>query len=283
MLLLDRVECYRKALDAHRAEHAVIGLVPTMGALHEGHLSLIEQAARETDVVVVTVYVNPLQFGPAEDLASYPRDVEGDRTKAAAVGADYVLAPSETEMFGVAPVTTVHVAALTEYFEGAIRPGHFDGVATIVTKLLALTGPCRAYFGEKDYQQLAVIRRLVTDLSLPVEVRGCPTVRDIDGLALSSRNAYLSAQERGVAPALFGALRAGKVAIEDQHIDDARLVESIMAESIPATTGIRLDYAGVADPDDLVPLERIEGPVRLLIAARLGRTRLIDNLAARPR
>jgi pantoate--beta-alanine ligase len=282
MLLLDRVEPYGKALDAHRAQGALIGLVPTMGALHEGHLSLIEQAARECDVVVVSVYVNPLQFGPAEDLASYPRDVEGDRAKAAAAGADYVLAPSETEMFGVAPATTVHVAGLTKYFEGAVRPGHFDGVATIVTKLLALTGPCRAYFGEKDYQQLAVIRRLVKDLSFPVEVRGCPTVRDIDGLALSSRNAYLSAEERRVAPALFGALRAGKIAVEDQHVDDAGVVESIMAESIPPIAGIGLDYAAVADPDDLVPLRRIEGPVRLLIAARLGRTRLIDNLAARP-
>ncbi|MDQ1417560.1 MAG: pantoate--beta-alanine ligase, partial [Acidimicrobiaceae bacterium] len=196
LTVLDRRDAFRKVLDAERASGRRIGLVPTMGSLHAGHISLMERAAGECEVVVATLFVNPLQFGPTEDLETYPRDPEGDRAKAEAAGVAYLFAPSQAEMFPDVPVTAVSVAPLTDVLEGAIRPGHFQGVATIVTKLLSLAGPCRAYFGEKDFQQLAVVRRLTADLSLPAEIVGCPTVRALDGLALSSRNAYLTPEER---------------------------------------------------------------------------------------
>ena len=186
-----------------------MGLVPTMGALHAGHLSLIRRAAADCDVVAVTDYVNPLQFGPAEDLGAYPRRLDEDCRLAAGAGADLLFAPTPDDMWPDPPRTSVRVAGLTERMEGRSRPGHFDGVATIVAKLFALSGPCRAYFGEKDFQQLAVIRRLARDLSLPVEIIGCPTVRDPDGLALSSRNAYLDAAERAAAPCLYYGLAGG--------------------------------------------------------------------------
>ncbi len=190
--LVEQAAAWRKTLDAARANGRQVGLVPTMGALHAGHLSLIRRAAAECDVVAVTDYVNPLQFGPSEDLTSYPRDLGRDCDLASEAGAHIVFAPTTEELWPRPPTTTVRVEGLSENLEGASRPGHFDGVATIVTKLFSLAGPCWAYFGEKDYQQLVVIRRMVADLSLPVEVIGCPTVRDPDGLALSSRNGYLT-------------------------------------------------------------------------------------------
>src|SRR5205823_4752076 len=190
-----------------RAQGQRVGLVPTMGYLHAGHASLIEAAARDNDVVAVTVFVNPLQFGPTEDLAAYPRDLERDTKLAEQAGASVVFAPSVEEMYPTGePLTTVAVRQVSEPLEGRFRPTHFAGVATVVAKLFALAGPCRAYFGEKDYQQLAVIRRMSADLSFPVEVVGCPTVRDPDGLAKSSRNAYLTTEERAVAPTLHRAL-----------------------------------------------------------------------------
>ncbi|HLI54871.1 MAG TPA: pantoate--beta-alanine ligase [Acidimicrobiales bacterium] len=280
--LIDRAAAWREHLDACRAKGLQVGLVPTMGALHAGHMSLIRRAAGECDVVAVTDYVNPLQFGPAEDLTAYPRDLDGDCRLAEEAGASVLFAPSPEEMWPVAPTTTVRVEGLTERMEGASRPGHFEGVATIVAKLFSLSGPCWAYFGEKDFQQLAVVRRMVTDLSLPVEVVGCPTVRDADGLALSSRNAYLSAAERAVAPRLFWALLAGKRAVEDDRVVDPARVEAVMAASVAEHPALELDYAEVADPETLERPARIEGPVRLLIAARLGAARLIDNVEANP-
>jgi pantoate--beta-alanine ligase len=278
--LITTPSVWRARLDAYRANGQRVGLVPTMGALHAGHLSLIRRAAADCDAVAVTDYVNPLQFGPAEDLAAYPRDLAEDCRLAGAVGADLVFAPTTEELWPESPRTSVRVEGLTEVMEGSSRPGHFDGVATIVAKLCALAGPCWAYFGEKDYQQLAVIRRLVVDLSLPVEVVGCPTVRDTDGLALSSRNAYLTSEERGVAPQLYYALLAGKRAIEDDGVTDAALVSKTMATALAHTPQFHLDYAEVADPDDLARPKPIQGEVRLLMAARLGRARLIDNVAA---
>jgi pantoate--beta-alanine ligase len=255
-----------------------VGLVPTMGALHAGHLSLIRRARADCGLVAVTNYVNPLQFGAGEDLAAYPRDLDGDAAAAEAAGADVMFAPSVERMWPSAPLTSVHVAGLTDRFEGATRPGHFDGVATIVTKLLALAGRCYAYFGEKDFQQLAVIRRLVDDLSLPVFVVGCPIVRTTDGLALSSRNAYLSAEELAAAPGLYWALLAGKRAVEDEGVDDPAAVRAVMEEALARQPLFRLDYAAVVDPETFDTPATLTAPARLLIAAGIGRARLLDNL-----
>jgi pantoate--beta-alanine ligase len=273
---------WRAKLDGCRATGQRVGLVLTMGALHAGHLSLIRRAAADCDTVAVTVYVNPLQFGPSEDLAAYPRHLDEDCRLAGAAGADLLLAPTTDDLFAGPPATTVSVQGLTETMEGASRPGHFDGVATIVTKLFALSGPSWSYFGEKDFQQLAVIRRLVIDLSLPIEVIGCPIVRDPDGLALSSRNAYLTGEERAVAPQLYYALLAGKRAIEDDATVDPAAVSAVMATALGRAPSFELDYAEVVDPDRLTQPPRVSGEVRLLMAARLGRTRLLDNLAAIP-
>jgi pantoate--beta-alanine ligase len=271
---------WSRRLDDARSAGAQVGLVPTMGSLHAGHLSLIRRAAADCDVVAVTDYVNPLQFGVAEDLAAYPRDIERDRELAAAAGATVLFAPSVEEMWPEPAVTTVRVSGVSENWEGAARPGHFDGVATIVAKLFALSGACWAYFGEKDWQQLAVVRRMAVDLSLPVAVIGCPTVRDPDGLALSSRNAYLTEEEREVAATLYWSLLAGKRAIEDDHVEDPGVVAARMTEVLARQPAFTLDYAVAVHPERLVVADPITGAVRLLVAARLGRARLIDNLAA---
>jgi len=272
-----------RALGAERATGRRVGLVPTMGALHAGHRSLVERAAAECDVVAVTVFVNPLQFGDAADLADYPRDLEGDVSLASAAGAQVVFAPSVEEMYPgfPAPVaTSVHVAELGDGLEGASRPGHFDGVATVVAKLFSLAGPCRAYFGEKDFQQLAVVRRMVADLSLPVEVVGCPTVREPDGLALSSRNARLSPAARAGAPALRRSLDAGLDALQSGE-RDAAAVEAAMAGAMAAEPTVEPDYAVVVDADTLAaPAGPLAGEVRLLVAAVVGGVRLIDNVGA---
>jgi pantoate--beta-alanine ligase len=281
LTVLDRTDAFRKALDAERSAGRTVGVVPTMGALHAGHLSLMARAAAECDVVATTLFVNPLQFAPSEDLDAYPRDAEGDMAKADGAGVAYLFAPDQGEMFPEPSLTSVRVAGISAVLDGEHRPGHFDGVATIVTKLFGLAGPCRAYFGEKDFQQLAVVRRLVTDLSLPVEVISCPTVRADDGLALSSRNAYLTDRERAVAPALYRALLAGRSAIEVDGQTDPAAVRATMAAIVGAEPLFALDYAEVVAPGDLTRRCPIAGEVRLLIAARLGRARLIDNLGAR--
>jgi pantoate--beta-alanine ligase len=278
--LITAPAAWRARLDACRATGQRVALVPTMGALHAGHLSLIRRAAADCDVVAVSDYVNPLQFGPAEDLSAYPRHLEDDCRLAAEVGAHIVFAPTTQDLWPDPPRTTVRVEGLTDGMEGRSRPGHFDGVATIVAKLFALAGPCCAYFGEKDFQQLAVIHRLVGDLSLPVEVIGCPTVRDPDGLALSSRNAYLGADERAVAPRLYAALLAGKRAVEEEGQRDPARVTSAMVDTLAREPRFVLDYAEVVDPVDLSAPQMIRREVRLLMAAHLGRARLIDNVSA---
>jgi pantoate--beta-alanine ligase len=278
--LIRRRDEWVEALDGARSAGGTVGLVPTMGALHGGHLSLIRRAAADCSTVAVTIYVNPLQFGAGEDLASYPRRLDDDLAAATGAGAGLVFAPSVEEMWPSAPRTSVRVDDLTSRWEGAARPGHFDGVATIVAKLFGLAGRCTAYFGEKDYQQLAVIRRLAADLSLPVAVAGCPTVRDADGLALSSRNAYLTANEREAAPKLYWSLLAGKRAVEEERTRDPEDVVAAVRAALAAEPRFEIDYAAVVDPGTLRVPPHVDGEVRLLVAARLGRARLIDNLAA---
>ncbi len=270
------------ALDTARAAGRTVGLVPTMGALHAGHRSLVERAAAECDLVVVTVFVNPLQFGDPDDIARYPRTLDADVELAGTAGADIVFAPPVREMYPGFPTpvaTTVSVAGLGDQWEGASRPGHFDGVSTVVAKLFAMAGRCRAYFGEKDFQQLAVVRRMARDLSLPVEVVGCPTVRDDDGLALSSRNVRLSPEERRAALALSRALRAGAARVAE-GVADAGEIEAVMAETVATEPTVELDYAAVVGADDLRQTTSIrpDGSIRLILAATVGGVRLIDNL-----
>lgn len=276
MRRVERVDDLRGILDEARAAGRTVGFVPTMGSFHEGHLGLVRAARAESDVVVVSIFVNPLQFGEGEDLDAYPRDPEGDAAAAEAEGVDVLFAPSVEEMYPRECVTTVHVAELSEGLCGVARPAHFDGVATVVSKLFSIVGPCRAYFGKKDYQQLAVVRRLVADLGMPVEVVGCPLVREPDGVAMSSRNAYLGTEERRAATVLHRALVAGVEAARAGERDAealARLVAGVVASEPRA----RLEYAEVVSADDLRPVRRLDGDVLVAVAARLGRARLIDN------
>ncbi|HEX7277046.1 MAG TPA: pantoate--beta-alanine ligase [Acidimicrobiales bacterium] len=280
--VIDRGDVLRKELDRERAAGRTVGLVPTMGALHPGHASLVRRSAAECDVTAVTIFVNPLQFGPGEDLSRYPRDLAADLVTASAAGATLAFAPPVEEMFpGGRSATTVRVAGLSDSLEGASRPGHFNGVATVVARLFNLAGPCRAYFGEKDLQQLAVVRRMVADLGVPVQVVGCKTVRDHDGVAWSSRNAYLSADERRAAPVLIRALEAGAEAIAGaDHERNAGEVRRLMARLVAAEPLALLDYAEVVDPESLTPLDVVApgAEVRLVAAAWIGGIRLIDNL-----
>ncbi len=268
----------RKALDQARAAGLSVGLVPTMGALHDGHASLIRRAAAECDLVAVSVFVNPLQFDHSDDLAAYPRTLDRDVNVAVEAGAALVFAPSTEEVYGPGgPATLVHVEGLADRLEGAARPGHFDGVATVCTKLFGVAGPCRAYFGEKDFQQVAVVRRVVHDLDLPVEIVPCPTVRDHDGLALSSRNALLSPDERAVAPALHRALQAGAgVTVAGER--DPMAVAAAVAAALEGEPRFRLDRVDVVDGDTLEPPGEHTTRLRILAAAFLGRARLIDNV-----
>ena len=251
-----------------------VGFVPTMGALHQGHLSLVRAARERAATVVISIFVNPLQFGPNEDFARYPRSEEVDLEAAKSAGADIVFVPSVDEMYPRERATTVCVGDIGEPFEGTVRPGHFDGVATVVTKLLGIVGPELVLFGRKDGQQLAVVRRVVADLSIPTEVIGCDTVRENDGLALSSRNRYLSGPDRARAVALWRALQEGAAALREG--DGLESVEKRMRVVLERDTD-SVDYTAVVDPDTFQRPE--PGRPRLLIvAARVGETRLIDNL-----
>ncbi|MEZ5181795.1 MAG: pantoate--beta-alanine ligase [Acidimicrobiales bacterium] len=275
----EAIASFRAVLDAERAAGATVGFVPTMGYLHDGHASLMRAAAADCDVAVASIFVNPLQFAAGEDLSTYPRDLPRDLALAEASGVAHVLHPSVDEMYPGGPVlTTVSVAEITERFEGAARPTHFAGVATVVAKLFSIVGPCRAYFGEKDFQQLAVVRRMAADLSLPVEVVGCPIVREPDGLAMSSRNVYLSPEQRAAAPVLHRSLAAA-AALADAGERSAGVVEAVVADAVAAEPEAELDYAALVDAATLAPAVTVGGVQRLLVAARFGRTRLLDNLA----
>jgi pantoate--beta-alanine ligase len=268
----------RDALAPARRTGRSIGLVPTMGAFHGGHLSLIRRAREQTDVVVVSLFVNPAQFGPDEDLAAYPRDEARDTELAEAEGVDILFAPPADEVYPDGFSTTVTVAGLTAILEGAPEhrgPEHFAGVTTVVTKLLHMAAPDVAYFGQKDAQQALVVRRLVRDLDLPVRIEVCPTVRDGDGLALSSRNAYLSAAERQRALGLSRALRAAEAAVESGQIDAGAVLQAARGEL--DAHGIEPEYLELRSATDLSPVERVNGSTLLAVAAHVGRARLIDN------
>jgi pantoate--beta-alanine ligase len=270
---------FRAACDQARLEGARLGFVPTMGALHAGHLELVKVARRYAERVAVSIFVNPTQFGPNEDFTKYPRNLERDVELLSSVGADLVLSPSADEMYPAGEKTRVRVGGLGEHLCGPFRPGHFEGVATVVTKLFAIAGPCTAVFGRKDYQQLKIIERLARDLLLPVQVVGQPTVRDADGLALSSRNAYLSSSERQRALSIPRALRAAGLAFRAGERDARALIDPVRAALVAA--GLAPDYAEIADADELFPLsvnERVGERALIAVAAFCGTTRLIDNL-----
>ena len=254
-----------------------IGLVPTMGALHAGHLTLVDRARRCCSSVIVSVFVNPLQFGPHEDFTTYPRSLERDRALLAEHGAGLLFAPTSDAMYPAEPVITVDPGALGVHLEGERRPGHFRGVATVVLKLLHLVQPQAVFLGEKDAQQLAIVRRMVRDFDLPTEIIDCPTIREDDGLALSSRNAKLSADERAAAPNLWRALKVVGAALADGTRD----VEALLAQGARGLAPLRLDYLAVVKPDEFVPLSSAPRRARLLVvgAAFAGKTRLIDNIA----
>jgi len=282
--VIETVGEYARALDQVRLSGRTVGVVPTMGALHDGHRSLIRRAAAECDVVAVSIFVNPTQFGDPADLANYPRTLDADLLAIASSGGRLVFAPSVAEMYpdppGTAP-TAVSVPALSALWEGASRPGHFDGVATIVVKLLSAAGRCRAYFGEKDFQQLTLVTRVVRDLALPTQVVGCPTVRDPDGLALSSRNTRLSPDQRRAALALSRALRAGRARVWAG--DEPARVEAEMHRVVSGEPSVDLDYAALVTADDLEPARTAstDRTLRLIVAATVGPVRLIDNLDPR--
>jgi pantoate--beta-alanine ligase len=270
----------RSRLDAARAGGQTVGFVPTMGYLHAGHASLMAAARRDADVIVASIFVNPLQFAPTEDLDAYPRDLAGDTALADGEGVDLLFVPDRDEMYPEGTVrTSISVAEVSEPLEGRSRPTHFAGVATVVAKLFAIVGPCRAYFGEKDFQQVAVVRQMVRDLSIPVEVVACPTLREADGLAMSSRNAYLTADERAAAPVVHAALQMGRADIDAGERDPAK-VRALMADLIHAEPLAQLDYAEVVDARTLQVVDPLRGELRLLAAVRFGKARLIDNIAA---
>jgi pantoate--beta-alanine ligase len=279
--LVTGIESIARLRDEHRRSGRTVGFVPTMGALHDGHASLVRRAREECEIVVASVFVNPLQFGPAEDYERYPRDFDADRACLEASGCDVLFTTTPAAMYPPGFETfVVPEGPLASRYEAALRPGHFRGVATVVLKLLHLVGPTRAYFGRKDAQQCAIVRRMVADLNVPVSIVVRPTVREPDGLALSSRNAYLSAEERRAAPGIHRALLAARRRLQEGERDVARLREPLEAE-LRAIPGASLDYADLVHPDTFEPLApAIPGPVpALAIAAlRLGRTRLLDNL-----
>ncbi|MBI3128121.1 MAG: pantoate--beta-alanine ligase [Candidatus Tectomicrobia bacterium] len=279
MRLIESPSEMREAAEALRLSRAPVGLVPTMGALHEGHRSLIRRAAGECGAAVVSLFVNPAQFGPGEDFARYPRSLEADLRMCREEGAVAVYRPSAEAVYPGCFSTWVEVPALAEGLCGPHRPGHFRGVATVVLKLFAACRPHRAYFGEKDYQQLVLIRRMERDLDLGVEVVGCPTVREADGLALSSRNAYLSAEERLRALSLIRGLRKAEALLAEGERASARLAQAACGELDRA--GARVDYVEVVHPATLKPVERVEGEARIAVAAWIGGTRLIDNIPLR--
>lgn len=271
----------RARLSDFRGPGRIVGLVPTMGALHAGHARLIEQARRECDNVAVSIFVNPLQFDREDDLRGYPRAPDADRELCRTHGVDLVFAPPVEALYSTAPSCTVHVARLGDHLCGPHRPGHFDGVATIVLKLFQIVQPDRAYFGEKDAQQLAIVRRLVADFDVPVQIVGVPTVREPDGLAMSSRNRKLSAAERQLATALYRALLEADRQIAT-GVSDVAVVKARAAARVPKDPALRLEYLEIVDPDEMQPVDRVVGPVRVAGALWVGSTRLIDNVLSSP-
>jgi pantoate--beta-alanine ligase len=274
--VVETVDALRRAVATARAGDRTVGLVPTMGALHTGHASLIERASAENDFVVVSIFVNPTQFGPHEDFERYPRALDPDLVVCAGAGADLVFHPPTSGIYPPGFRTLVEVTGLQDVLEGESRPGHFRGVCTVVLKLLNLVQPDRAYFGQKDAQQVRIVQQMVRDLDVPAEVVVCPTVRETDGLALSSRNKYLDPEQRRNATVLSRALDEARSLHAAGEIDAAKLRRR-MADLIAATPGAVADYVAVVDADTLRPVQSVRGPALLAVAVRFGATRLIDN------
>lgn len=274
--IVKTIEEVRAQVKAWRAEGLTVGLVPTMGYLHEGHQSLIARSVAENDRTVVSDFVNPIQFGPTEDLATYPRDIERDAALCESTGANLIFHPEADEMYAPDFCTYVDMDHLTKGLCGKTRPIHFRGVCTVVSKLFHIVQPDRAYFGQKDAQQLAVIRRMVRDLNMPLTIVGCPIIREEDGLAKSSRNTYLSAEERKAALCLSRGLNKGKAAVEDGETD-AEKVKAIITAEIEAEPLSRIDYVEIVDWNNLEPVSSTEGSILAAVAVYIGKTRLIDN------
>lgn len=281
MQTFEQIQPLRTTLRAGRMAGKTLGLVPTMGAFHEGHLSLIRRARAENDTVLVTLFVNPAQFNDPDDFDAYPRDPERDAALAAAEGADFLLVPTPDEMYPAAFDTVVVVRALSDRLEGASRPGHFTGVATVVSKLLGIAQADRAYFGEKDWQQLQVIKRMAADLNSPTEIVGVPTVREPDGLAMSSRNVRLTPDQRQAASVLSTALSDAQ-AIADTGVQDAYEIAAWLRQTIAVQPLVQVDYAVVVDPETLQEIDTIEHGGLAAVAATFGKVRLIDNALLRP-
>ena len=279
--LLTSIASVRARLDAVRAAGGTVGLVPTMGALHEGHGRLIDAARRDCGSVVVSIFVNPLQFDREDDLRKYPRTIDTDRDMCARLGVDVIFAPAVEEIYPVPPSCTISVGHLADHLCGLRRPGHFESVATIVTKLIDIVEPHYAYFGEKDYQQLTIIRTLAGDLNIRAAIVGVPTLREADGLAMSSRNRLLSAAERPLATALYQALGEADRLIRSGVTDSERVARDAAAR-VAAHRDLRLEYLEIVDPATLQPVTRIDRPVRIAGALWVGSTRLIDNIASAP-
>ena len=279
--VIDRIDRLRARLADARRDRLTIGLVPTMGALHAGHLELMRQARQAHDLVVVSIFVNPLQFDRQDDLDRYPRALDTDVAACQSAGVDVVFAPSAAEMYPETPLTTVRVARVADHLCGRSRPGHFDGVATVVLKLVHIVQPDAAYFGEKDAQQLAVVRRMVADLNVPVRIVPVATVRESDGLAMSSRNQRLTPEERQLATALYHALRALEASVAAGETGVATALHAARA-TIPRDERLRLDYLEIVDEDEFQPIERMTGPAIAAGALWVGETRLIDNMRLVP-
>ena len=276
MIISGSVQETRKVIGNWKKRGFSVGLVPTMGYLHPGHISLIERARKENDMVVVSIFVNPIQFGPNEDLDKYPRDMAHDREVCEKAGAELIFAPQPSEMYPCENLAFVDIRGLGDGLCGAKRPGHFRGVCTVVSKLFNIVLPDRAYFGEKDAQQLAIIKRMVKDLNFGTMIVSCPIVREPDGLAMSSRNLYLSPEERKAALSISRSLSAAKELMRKGEKDAVKIRETIVA-GISAEPLARIDYAEIVDSADLSPVQRIEKPVLAAVAVYFGKTRLIDN------
>ena len=259
------------------AEKKTIGFVPTMGALHDGHLSLVRRSEDENDVTVVSIFVNPIQFGPKEDFREYPRDKEGDLSKLSTLNVDTVFIPEDKEIYPEGFSTLINVGNIGEILCGASRPGHFNGVATVVAKLFNIVMPDKAYFGQKDFQQTAVIKKIVKELNLDIDIIVCPTLREPDGLAMSSRNSYLSNEEKKAAVILYCALKHGEELI-GRGIDDLSHIKKEMEAVIKSEPKAKIEYIAIIDPQSLEEIKKIKTPVAVCLAVKIGKTRLIDNI-----
>jgi pantoate--beta-alanine ligase len=281
MRVVHTIDEMRAASRAARAAGGRLGLVPTMGALHEGHLSLVRAARAKSDVVAATIFVNPTQFGPNEDFSKYPRNLQNDSALLEREGVELIFAPAVEEMYPAGAITWVTVDGMSDRLCGASRPGHFRGVTTVVAKLFNIAEPDVAFFGQKDAAQVAIIRRMVRDLNMPVHIDVCPIVREPDGLAMSSRNSYLNAGDRSAALTLYRSITRAEELFKSGEKDSAKLIAAGKKE-FASQSAVRLDYVEIADPDSLQPVPAVERPALAAVAAYIGKTRLIDNLLLAP-